>query len=183
LFAETWTKVTTVVSISGFTEIARVDAVESVAKPCGSMVLVNDKFSSTYNIHDILERLCVDDRNEKMSVTGFNVNDTFIASVYISPNFSMSDALDNINEILSGEARHKIIAGDFNTDFLDEENQIDSLFSEHGLNSVFNGSIKSTTNKATFIDNIFSNIPSTDSGRYISFTSDHDPLYMKFNFI
>ena len=89
--------------------------------------------------------------------------------------------MDEIKKLLLINASTRIIAGDFNSDFGADNDSIKRLFDDYGLVYNLNEKIKSTTRGSSFIDNIFTNIPEHESGRYISFTSYHDPLYIKFN--
>jgi hypothetical protein len=50
----------------------------------------------------------------------------------------------------------------------------------NGLFSPLPSDVKSTKKEGTFIDNIFTNQESVSSGRYLSFTSFHEPLWIKF---
>lgn len=76
----------------------------------------------------------------------------------------------------------KKIAGDFNTDFkqVSGTNSITNLFSQYGLSSTLPTSITTTTERGSYIDNIFTNLECIEAGRYMSFTSDHDPLFLHF---
>ncbi|KAI8327799.1 hypothetical protein EDC96DRAFT_549527 [Choanephora cucurbitarum] len=116
-----------------------------------------------------------------MSIPAFVINDALIASIYRSPIFSQRKALVEIEKLLTIGSNHKIIAGDFNSHFDNEQNPFTDLFNRYGLTHYMNSTINSTTKSQFFIDNIFTNIADCGIGRYISFTRYHDPLYMQFN--
>ncbi|KAI8373887.1 hypothetical protein BD560DRAFT_393876, partial [Blakeslea trispora] len=117
-----------------------------------------------------------------IAISAFVFKDTFIASVYCSPNFKKQVALTKLEDLLKVDNRFKIIAGDFNSHFDDEQNLFSSLFNQYGLSSSLSEEVKSTTEYKSFIDNVSINVFTYHSGRYISYTSFHDPLFMQFNF-
>ncbi|KAI8333245.1 hypothetical protein BD560DRAFT_428816 [Blakeslea trispora] len=114
-----------------------------------------------------------------MSIAAFVMNDILIASIYRSPKFSQTRALEEIEKLLIISSNYKIIAGDFNSHFDDEQNPFAELFSRYGLIHNLKNTLNSTTKYQSFIDNIFTDISNHTNGRYISFTSYHDPLYNK----
>lgn len=116
-----------------------------------------------------------------MSIVQFVLdNSTLIVAVYIPPQFDLKIALNNLKSIITKGHSKKIICGDFNSRNLNDPNNIvTSFFTKHGLISSL-GAIKSTTNSATFIDTMYTNIPFSHSEKYLSVTIYHDPLYLPF---
>jgi hypothetical protein len=133
------------------------------------------------DVHNSFSRNYTDQNGHHFSLSSFVVQDIVIASIYISPQFSIPRRIEVLQEILS-MAPEKKIAGDFNTNFNQTEaNSVTDLFSSSGLYSALPPSIISTTQHGIYIDNIFTNVQYLDAGRYISFTSDHDPLFLQYN--
>jgi hypothetical protein len=176
LFAETWTKSLHNLCIPGFDEVARVDVDGAISKAYGSICFLN-RSSLIIGAHNSFSKNYIDNNGHHLSLSSFVISNIMVASIYISPRFSRPKRIEFLQEILSMEPLTKIIAGDFNTDFkqTSEPNSITDLY------SALPPSIISTTNNGTYIDNIFTNIQNVDAGRYISFTSHHDPLLLHFH--
>lgn len=85
-----------------------------------------------------------------------------------------------MNYIFEQDYFESIIAGNFNVNFQEESSSkktaLLTLLQQYGLKSTLPTSINSSTKECTLIDNIFSNIDTLKSGRYVSFTSYHEPL-------
>lgn len=181
LFAETWSTATQSFSIPGFEEVSRVDVEGAIARANGSICFAQSSLIEQNPVSNKIEQLIIDDNNHKMSISAFIFNDLLIASVYRSPRFFAEKAKVEIAKLLEIRTSSKIIAGDFNSHFDDEENTFTELFNQYGLFHSLKGRLNSTTKYKSFIDNIFTNIVDHEFGRYISFTSYHDPLFMQFN--
>ncbi|KAI8348880.1 hypothetical protein BD560DRAFT_238262, partial [Blakeslea trispora] len=177
----TWTTSTQHFELPGFGEVSRVDNQGTTPRANGSLCFVKKHLIEDKRVSSKHAIMIQDQDNQKMSVSSFMVNETLIACIYCSPSFNKDKAMDEIRKLLQVNASTWIIAGDFNTDFDEANNSIKRLFDDYGLIYNLNQKIKSTTRGSSFIDNIFTNIPEHESGRYLSFTSYHDPLYIKFN--
>jgi hypothetical protein len=181
LFAETWTKSSQQLPIQGFNQVARIDVEGATAKAYGSIYYLNC-LSRLTDVHNSFSRNYTDQNGHHLSLSSFVVQDIMITSIYISPQCSIPRRIEVLQEILSMAPEKKIIAGDFTANFNQTEtNSVTELFSSYGLYSALTPSIISTTQHGTYIDNIFTNVQYLDAGRYISFTSDHDPLFLQFN--
>ncbi|KAI8325632.1 hypothetical protein EDC96DRAFT_550353 [Choanephora cucurbitarum] len=182
LFAETWTTNSQTIEIPGFKQVARVNVHGSVPKANGSACFVKTSLLESDSVSNVHEQLVSDNAGHKMAISAFVFKDTLIASIYFLPNFKKEVVLTKLEDLLKVDTRFKIIASDFNLHFDDEQNPFSSLFNQYGLSSSLGEEVKSTTKYKSFIDNVFTNVFTYHSGRYISYTSFHDPLFMQFNF-
>lgn len=186
LLNETWSTSNQVYNIPGFKEAARVNVEGEVPKPYGSICYINEKtLSKLGDNFNIIENLWRSSAGS-ISVAGFTFNEDKITvlSVYISPGCDMRSAVSQLRQCLGDNSVGRIIiAGDFNVNFNEvstkKQLMLDFL-QDYSLKSAMNDSFKSSTNNGTLIDNIFTNFDAKESGRYISHTSYHDPLYMIF---
>ncbi|CEP13115.1 hypothetical protein, partial, partial [Parasitella parasitica] len=180
LFAETWTTPSQDTNvIPSFDTVARVDVTSGKPAAYGCLCLLNDWSSLPTSPRSKVETLLFDDNGHSLSISGFVCEKLAVFSIYATPNFSRQLLLSSLKQLLqeNGNVRG-IFAGDFNVDF-SKHNELTSLFATFDYSSSLD--IHSTTNNGSFIDNIFTNITTFSSGRYISFTSLHDPLYIQFD--
>ncbi|KAG2194769.1 hypothetical protein INT47_012071 [Mucor saturninus] len=181
LLSETWTTENQQFDIPGFTEIARVNITElTSSRAYGAMCLVNDKLNQSTTFKKI--QLLNTSNEGSISIAGFTSPTLPVLSVYISPKFKLDDALPIIESCISNNKRI-ILAGDFNVDFNIESSartKLLQLLDIYNMHTAMPDDMKSTTNNGTFIDNVFTNFTVQEGGRYISFTSYHDPLYITF---
>ncbi|KAI8333252.1 hypothetical protein BD560DRAFT_461654 [Blakeslea trispora] len=163
-------------------DVARVNVYGSAPKANDIACFVKTSLLKLDSVNTIHEQLVGDNAGHKMAISAFVFKDALIASVYCSPNFKKDVALTKLEDLLKVDTRFKIISGDFNSHFNDEQNPFSNRFNQYELSSSLGEEVKSTTKYKSFIDNVLTNISAYHSGRYISYTSFHDPLFMQFNF-
>lgn len=92
-------------------------------------------------------------------------------------------AISVLEDCLNESKGEIIVAGDFNINFSEESlkrSKLYNILNSFSLKSSLPSHYTSSTNNGTLIDSIFTNVKVQKSGRYISFTSYHDPLFIKF---
>lgn len=185
LFAETWTTEDNKVTIPDFEDVVRVEQTGR-AKPTGVSCFLKKSLVQGRSILKISNHRIV--VNHTASVAAFGYNGILFAVMYFSPNPQSEVIVTEIERLLSDETvgpyERIVIAGDFNVDFASTTDsrttKLTDRLSGHGFHSALPAGVKSITRSNTFIDIIFFNFPISESGRYISFTSFHDPLYLRF---
>ncbi|KAG2192949.1 hypothetical protein INT47_004688 [Mucor saturninus] len=181
LLNETWTLPTDNFQIPGFQLKSSLNCSDSTRKPIGSCCYVSDSLVGDFSSSS---RLFTNNYNTStISVSIVIVTLTLYCSIYASPDSNQSP--DMFLEALSFITEHDyiyiVIAGDFNLNFYQDSPKsttVTSFLNQLGIKSSLPESVRSTTKQHTFIDNIFTNQAIIDSGRYISFTSHHDPLWL-----
>ncbi|OBZ80978.1 ATP-dependent DNA helicase PIF1, partial [Choanephora cucurbitarum] len=181
LFAETWATEQQSFVIPGFEEASRTNVGSSAPRANGTICFINSQNVDSQLLTNVYQRIATDSNSHKMSISAFVYNDLLVASVYRSTRFSLDRCLVELKDLLKLQSSHTIIAGEFNSDFDDDQNSLTDTFSRYGLKSCLDDNIKSTTKYGSFIDNIFTDIADCTASRYISLTSYHDPLFMQFN--
>lgn len=102
-------------------------------------------------------------------------------SIYASPEASTVLIIEALEFLLDNRNERMVIAGDFNVDFNLQSAKRDSILNtmhSQGLQSSLPAHIQSSTRENTLIDNIFTDCDIIESGRYISLTSYHEPLWL-----
>ncbi|KAI7892808.1 uncharacterized protein EV154DRAFT_479898 [Mucor mucedo] len=126
-----------------------------------------------------------DSNGGSISVSGFHIGDVLVLSTYVSPSCDFKAAIDQLRTCLSGNNYERIVvAGDFNVNWnVDSEKKriLENFLQEYRLKSDLFASVFSTSNSGSVIDYIFHNFDIVNGGKYISHTSYHDPLFIKFN--
>ncbi|KAI8969451.1 hypothetical protein BDB01DRAFT_855935 [Pilobolus umbonatus] len=184
LFNKTWSTARHQFVFPGdaFTEVARVDVCGNTPKAYGSISYLSQRLLSRIGIYTIIEGLHIDD-NGSISISGFTNPHISIFSCYISPRCNIDRALLELDNYLARFPSNIILTGDFNINFNKESPKKTSFYAlvqQYGLVSIMPASMNSATNSGTYIDDILTNFPVLESGRYISHTSYHDPLYANF---
>ena len=181
LLCETWTLPNNeVFELDNFILASRQDGQTGNPKPIGSCCFINNTFlnNRTYTS----DSKYFQDRNCSVSVSLVVIDSSLFASVYCSPNASTDIILEALQFILDHPHGSVTIGGDFNVDFASyssKKSSIVNLLSQYNLTSPLMDTVTSTTKKNTFIDNIFTSNQVIDSGKYVSFTSYHEPLWIK----
>ncbi|CEP17045.1 hypothetical protein [Parasitella parasitica] len=182
LFSETWTLPNgESYQIPGFTLASRIDGPLDVGPSAvGSCCFVSNRLAS--QISATSSRMFVR-QNSSVSISTVTVLDTLYCSIYASPNALIHLILEALTfAVSSTDVQFYVIAGDFNVRFdryTEYRTQmIIQFLRAKNIRSSLPADIESTTKDSTFIDNIFTNRPPRSSGRYLSLTSTHEPLWL-----
>ena len=178
LLNETWTIPTDDLTIPGFKMISAVHC-PNARKAMGSCCFIADSLYAQQVFSKLFHH---QSNNSSVSVSMVAINSTLFCSIYASPTTSTFLLLQTMDYIFQQDYFDFVIAGDFNVNFQEESatrTALYRLFDQHGMKSTLPTSITSSTKQGTLIDNIFSNIDTINSGRYISFTSYHEPLWLQ----
>ena len=145
----------------------------------GTMIMVNDSLISK-NVNFPLH-LCVD-KDFEVSACSIKTDHyvIIIVVIYKSPSGNFDIFLNNLREFLDKYyLKHKLIlVGDFNVDLKIDSNQaneMSNLLSSMNLRPTIFEDTRVTDHSATRIDNLFTNIPSSDLISSVMYTalSDH----------
>ncbi|KAI9018019.1 hypothetical protein CLU79DRAFT_831617 [Phycomyces nitens] len=191
LFNETWTLPNhESCVIPGFTLVSSIDSNPTNARVSGACCYVRNSFlsrtigsSNETAIRTANSRLFLDGNNGSTSVAFFVLNESLYCSIYVSPRCQLSTLMEALEFVVSHDYMHITIAGDFNVDFTKESTKKATLLqfmNSKNMTTTLPATIQSTTNQNTLIDNIFTTMPVMDSGKYLSLTSYHAPLWAKF---
>ncbi|KAL0136183.1 hypothetical protein V8B55DRAFT_1292878, partial [Mucor lusitanicus] len=186
LFSETtWTvsRSPETFDIRGFTMTARADnANSSIPSAIGACCYIKNSLLSQGG--DIInDAIFLTEPNYSVSVALSSLSLDVYASIYAIPDTSVTLIMRALLFIVNRPYNDIVIGGDFNVDFgadsrhLVKKRSILQFMSDNGMKSPLN--VAFTTQRGTFIDNIFCTALVIDSGTYVSFKSDHEPLFIK----
>ncbi|OAD76906.1 hypothetical protein PHYBLDRAFT_165405 [Phycomyces blakesleeanus NRRL 1555(-)] len=170
--------------------ISRIDSHSTNAQVSGSCCYIRSSLlPSTNNSNDdslvytTSSRMSIDEAGGSTSISLFILSSSLYCSIYVSPLCQLNTLMEALEFVVSHTYMHITIAGDFNVDFTKESIKKMTLLqfmNNRNMTTTLPNTIQSTTSQNTLIDNIFSTMPVLDSGRYISLTSYHSPLWAKF---
>ncbi|OAD76139.1 hypothetical protein PHYBLDRAFT_166110 [Phycomyces blakesleeanus NRRL 1555(-)] len=176
--------------IPNFTMISRIDSHSTNARVSGSCCYIRSSLlPSTNNSNDdslvytTSSRMFIDEAGGSTSISLFILSSSLYCSIYVSPLCQLNTLTEALEFVVSHTYMHITIAGDFNVAFTKESIKKTTLLqfmNNRNMTTTLPNTIQSTTSQNTLIDNIFSTMPVLDSGRYISLTSYHSPLWAKF---
>ncbi|OAD72384.1 hypothetical protein PHYBLDRAFT_169516 [Phycomyces blakesleeanus NRRL 1555(-)] len=176
--------------IPNFTMISRIDSHSTNARVSGSCCYIRSSLlPSTNNSNDdslvytTSSRMFIDEAGGSTSISLFILSSNLYCSIYVSPLCQLNTLMEALEFVVSHTYMHITIAGDFNVDFTKESIKKTTLLqfmNNRNMTTTLPNTIQSATSQNTLIDNIFSTMPVLDSGRYISLTSYHSPLWAKF---
>jgi len=156
-----------------------------VAVYINSLLSYNIISSSVHNAANNPCELCA------IEIVNKNSQNIIIVNIYKPPDSetpAFTDFISDFIDSLNIRKKHLFITGDFNIDFLSYHSRaitskfMDQMFT-HGLLPSITYPTRITVNSASIIDNIFTNVLSTDNYSKIIFhgISDHLPIYYNCN--
>lgn len=183
MLVETWTLISDVYEIDGFTCIHRTDCQTQKRKAFGTIIFV--KTSLLPEVQVYYEKQTIVSNTNHCTVVGVKIKTTNICLVYKSPKASFTLLQNMLHECIiesySQNVQHSYFIGDFNIKCqLSDANfeKLEDFFSQYNVQFILNKDEVSTDHNS-LIDLCFSTNQQTRAHVFESVISDHKPIWFQ----